>query len=304
MIGSYGSLRAIGHREVADIFKGQVVIQEKVDGSQISFRRNADGDLEARSKGAMLNIVAPDKMFSAGVTALLERLPNLNPSFVYRGEYLRSPKHNTLAYDRIPQGHVALFDIEDKSKGDGYYLTPDELAAEAARIGLDVVPTIYVGDVSGADFLRGLLERTSMLGGAKIEGVVVKNYAKFHPDGKPFMGKFVSEAFKEIHGGEWRKANPTRGDIIETLVESLRTPARYMKAMTHLRDDGKLTDSPKDIGGLIKEVGDDIQKECEDDIKAALFAHFWPQIRRQVTAGVPEWYKQYLLSRAFDTMDE
>lgn len=45
-VSSYGSLHTIGHRAIADIFHGDVVVQEKIDGSQISFQVR-DGELEA-----------------------------------------------------------------------------------------------------------------------------------------------------------------------------------------------------------------------------------------------------------------
>lgn len=302
-VPSYGSLFAIGHRMVADIFRDPVVVQEKIDGSQFSFHIREDG-VECRSKGAQLNMVAPDKMFAAGVAAVQAVSGLLTPGPVYRGEYLQRPKHNALAYDRVPANHVALFDVEDRNKGEGYYLTPDEVAAEAARLGFDVVPTIYTGMVETPEEIRAFLDRVSTLGGCKVEGVVVKNYARFGEDKKPLMGKFVSEAFKEVHGGEWRKANPTRTDVVASIIAAHRTPARFAKAVQHLREAGQLTDSPRDIGALIAEVGKDIEKECADDIRDALYAHFWPQIRRQVTGGLPEWYKDELLKASFEREDE
>ncbi len=302
-VPSYPSLYAIGHRAIADIFDGDVVIQEKVDGSQFSFQvRN--GEVEVRSKGAQLNLVAPDKMFAAGVAVVQAIAPLLVEGYVYRGEYLRAPKHNTLAYDRIPRGHVALFDVEDRNKGEGYFLSPDELAAEADRIGVDVVPVLYTGRLDGPDHLRSMLDRVSMLGGAKVEGVVVKNYLKFTDDKKVMMGKFVSEAFKEVHSGKWREANPTQGDIMSSLTAAYRTPARWGKAVQHLREAGVLTDSPKDIGHLIKEVGEDVQRECEAEIKDLLFGHFWPQLRRSLTGGLPEWYKEQLMQQAFNNPND
>lgn len=302
-VRSYPSLYAIGHRAIGDIFDGEVVIQEKVDGSQFSFQvRN--GEVEIRSKGAQLNIVAPDKMFAAGVAAVQAVAHLLTEGFVYRGEYLRAPKHNSLAYDRTPKNHVALFDVEDAAKGEGYFLAPDELAAEAERIGFDVVPTIHVGRLTGPDHLRSMLDRVSMLGGAKVEGVVVKNYAKFTDDKKVMMGKFVSEAFKEVHAGEWRAANPTQGDVQTSLIAAYRTPARWAKAVQHLREAGQITDTPKDIGILIKEVGDDVLKECREEIADALFSHFWPHIRRGLTHGLPEWYKEQVMVLAFTKPDE
>ena len=148
---------------------------------------------------------------------------------------------------------------------------------------------------------RAMIDRTSALGGQKVEGVVVKNYKRFGPDKKVLMGKFVSESFKEVHAAEWKAANPTKTDIVERLVETLRTPARWNKAIQHLREAGTLQDSPRDIGNLMKEVQADIEKECHDLIADKLAEWALPQIRRGVIRGLPEWYKDELLKRQFET---
>lgn len=300
-VPSYASPFALGHRAIADLFDGEVVVQEKIDGSQFSFCvRLVDGVriLECRSKGAELHVSAPDKMFAKGVATVQALADSLTPGYVYRGEYLQKPKHNVLAYDRTPAQNVILFDIEDRNLGEGYFLPPTALAAEAARLGLEAAPVLFQGTISDPQRLRDLLETVSCLGGAKIEGVVVKNYAKFTNDKKVMMGKFVSEAFKEVHAGEWRKENPTQGDVVAQLVAAHKTPARWAKAVQHLKEAGRAEGSPKDIGLLIKEVGEDIERECSDQIREALFAHFWPQIRRAVTGGLPEWYKDQLMQEA------
>ena len=51
-----------GTSETEDLFKELVIVEEKIDGSQISFGK-IDGELYARSKGATLNLAAPDKYF-------------------------------------------------------------------------------------------------------------------------------------------------------------------------------------------------------------------------------------------------
>lgn len=298
-VPSYASPFAIGHAAIAELFDGPVVVQEKVDGSQFSFRLNEAGEVEVRSKGAQLHVVAPDKMFAAGVATVVELAGVLTPGLVYRGEYLQRPKHNALAYDAIPPRHVVLFDVEDRRRGEGYFFTPEELAAEAARIGLTSVPVLFAGVIDSPDALRAMLDTVSCLGGAKIEGVVVKNYAKYTADKKVMMGKFVSEAFKEVHAAEWKASNPTQGDILALTIMRYRTPARWAKAVQHLREASLIDDSPKDIGHLIKEVGADVKKECEQEIKDALFTHFWPHIQRGIVGGLPEWYKERLLEKMF-----
>ena len=63
--------------------------------------------------------------------------------------------------------------------------------------------------------------------------------------------------------------------------------------------------TPADIGMLIKAIPEDILKEEGEAIKDALFAHFWQFIRRGVTRGFPEYYKEMLAKSAFpDTMDD
>lgn len=295
-VPSYSSPFAVGHKAVADLFQGTVIIQEKVDGSQFSFGLNSDGDVECRSKGAQLHITAPDKMFAKGVETVLALKPLLRDRYTYRGEYLAKPKHNVLAYDRTPKGNVVLFDVEAPGQ---YYFTPEELAEEADRLGLESVPVLFRGEVKDPNLLRGLLDSVSILGGAKIEGVVVKNYEKFTEDKKAMMAKFVSEAFKEVHAGEWRAANPpTQGDVQTSLIAAYRTPARWAKAVQHLREAGTLEGAPRDIGALVKEVKADVEKECTEEIKDALFAHFWPHIARGLTGGLPEWYRDQLAAAA------
>jgi hypothetical protein len=143
---SYPSIFNLGHRAVRDLLTVPHVIEEKVDGSQFSFgllpvvepegalMREVPGvyELKVRSKGAVMNPDAPEKMFTKAVESVKERLHLLTPGWTYRGEYLAKPKHNTLCYDRVPTGHVILFDV---STGDGEWLGPAEKRSEAERSG-------------------------------------------------------------------------------------------------------------------------------------------------------------------------
>ena len=294
---SYSSIFALGHRALgADFLAGPVLVEEKVDGSQFSFSVNADGVLSCRSKGAVVEVEEPEGMFKAGVESAKALAPDLTPGWVYRGEYLQKPKHNTIAYARIPARHVILFDID---RGGQDYLDADEKRTEAGRLGLEVVPTFHEGPLASLDELKALLERDSCLGGAKPEGFVLKRYDRFGEDKKTLMAKYVTEAFKEVHGKEWKAANPSRMDVVQSLTVRYKTEARWQKAVQHLREAGTLDGSPKDIGALLREVPTDVRKECEQDIKDALFAYAWPHIQRGITAGLPQWYKDQLAQQAF-----
>ena len=299
-LGSYPKIYNLGHAAIVDLFQGDVVVEEKVDGSQFSFGV-VDGELFCRSKGVQLVIEAPQQMFARAVETAQALKPLLRDGWIYRGEYLQKPKHNALAYDRTPEKHVVIFDI---NPGVEHYLSSGDKAAEAARLGLEVVPMVFAGRVESADQLLTMLDRTSFLGGAKIEGLVVKNYARFGADGKALMGKHVTEAFKEVHKRDWKKDHKTGKDVVALLGDQYRSKARWQKAIQHLAERGELTNSPKDIGPLIKEVQRDIGEECEAEIKDTLYAWAIKDVRRRAAHGLPEWYKEQLVERQFTDPSE
>lgn len=295
---SYPSIYNLGHRAVADLLKTPVLVQEKVDGSQFSFGVDpTTGDLRFRSKGAEINASDPEKMFKAGVEHITDIKDRLIPGWTYRGEYLQRPKHNALAYDRVPSRNVILFDI---STGNQEFLPYPVVASYAMSLGLEVVPLLFEG-IPTIEDIHGFLAKESILGGQLIEGVVLKpvDYNLFGPDKKVLMGKHVSEAFREVHKGEWKASNPTQGDVIAMLGAKYTSQARWQKAVMHLKEAGLLTQSPKDIGPLMAEVPKDVLKECEDEIKEQLWSYTWPKIKRMVTHGLPEWYKEELLKSQF-----
>ena len=299
--GSYPSIFNLGHRYLTELLLDPVLVEEKIDGSQFSFGVFEDEVghryVRCRSKGAEINILAPEGMFKKGVQWVLDNKEQLEVGWTYRGEYLVKPKHNALAYDRIPNNNIIIFDI---NTGEEAYLVREHKVYEATRIGLETVPLIYYGRVNDVQQFRTYLDTVSCLGGQKIEGVVIKNYNRFGLDKKVLLGKFVSEEYKEVHKAEWKITNPSTGDVINNLINELKTPARWHKAILHLRDAGALTDTLKDIGLLIKEVPNDIEKEEIEYIKTKLYEYAWPQIRRGVIAGLPQFYKEQLLTKQFE----
>lgn len=299
MISSYPSIYTLGHRYLSELFNGPVVIQEKIDGSQFSFGV-VDGKLQCRSRGQEIHIDAPEKMFADAVASVRRIRISLPEGYTFRCEYLQKPKHNTLAYSRVPAGNLMLFDVE---AGFGY-ANSESIKDWAGILGIEPVPTLIDEDLTGhnpIEIIQAFIDhRISCLGGCKIEGVVVKNYNQFGPDKKILIGKFVSPAFKEVHRHEWKKANPTQHDIVQSIIADYKTSPRWCKAIQHLAERGELVNAPEDIGKLIREVQADVAKEETDEIKNRLFHHFWPQIARGIIAGLPEFYKARLLKNCED----
>ncbi len=300
-INSYSKIYNIGHRAINDIFNEDVFITEKIDGSQFSFGI-FEGVLIMKSKGCVLIPEAPEKMFIQAVETVREIQHLLVDGWTYRSEYLKSPKHNCLTYDRIPNKHIIIYDID---MGDQSYVTHEVMSIEANKLGLEVVPLLFYGKIDSAEELLILLKRKSILGDVDIEGVVAKNYSRFcQHDGKVLMAKHVSEAFKETNSKNWKNTNPSGKDFVAILADKYRSEARWEKAIQHLRDGGELKNDPSDIGLLIKEIQLDVKDECEDEIREAVFKWAWKVISRKTTAGFPEWYKEKLLKSSFEKSED
>lgn len=295
---SYSKVYALGHRATRTLMDGPVVVEEKIDGSQFSFGMFSDG-LRVRSRGRVFDINAPDDLFAASCATVLALQDKLHPGWTYRGEALKGCRHNALTYERPPEGNIILFDVET---GPACFLSAAEKRAEAERIGLECVTTFFEGVVTSQEQLDSFKGAESSLGGTA-EGFVVKAYDKFDESRGSchvLMGKWVSEAFKEVHRKNWPKDNPTKYDVITQITKTYNTEARWRKAVQHLRENGSLLGAPQDIGPIIKEIQADVKEDAKQEIMEALFAFAWKKIERGIVRGFPQWYKDRLMEGLFD----
>lgn len=266
--------------------------EEKIDGSQFSFG-SFNGQLHCRSRGGPLDLEAPDKLFAPAVETAkrLHAEGYLVDGVAYRGEAMCGPRHNVLRYERAPAGGLVLWDISLLG-------TWQPLAWDPLWPPLAWQPLPYLEHVellaSPAPWsklrLRAptLTDGPSMLGGPR-EGVVFKTVR----GGVVHAFKVVSERFREVKG-DGRPPKAPSG--IESVVEHYRTEARWAKAVAHMREAGKLTGTPRDIGPLIAEVQSDIEAECGEDVREALWRAVKKQFTGGVIAGLPEWYKSQLVA--------
>ena len=287
---SYPKIRALGSKYAKGALDGPVIVEEKVDGSQFSFGC-IGGELQAWSKRRKIDMDKPDGMFALGAAVVRRVGPLLRIGYTYRGEYLQKPRHNVLVYNKVPKNHILIFDILDS---DGSYLSREEKETEASAIGLRCVPLLFEGLVESGAHLAKLLDTTSVLGGPKIEGLVIKR----DKGDRSNSAKYVSAAFKEVHRSKIN--SPPREKIGALLGEQYRSEARWDKAIQHLKEDGKLEGEPKDIGLLVREVQADILSEHEEEIKAALLQYAWTSIKKGAVSGLPEYYKQHLAESTFE----
>lgn len=306
MIKAFPKIFAYGSKPVLNILKDSIEVTEKLDGSQFNFGMVNDR-LVCRSKGKVMDLNYPDKMFVEAVEYTQRIASKLPPDRVFYAEYMKKPKHNTLKYEGIPKNHLMLFGT---STIDGIFEADyDELRMWGDILGVDVAPLLWSGPIGLCSIspdpliiLKQWLTRESFLGGCKIEGVVVKNYMQSILVGEvyfPIMSaKFVSEEFKEVHGATWKGDHTAKGGY-EQLKERYCSEARWIKAVNRLRDEGTLTEQPQDIGALIKTVHTDLIEEEKESIKDALWALFHKEMLGASTRGLPEWYKERLVKEAY-----
>lgn len=293
-LSSYPKVFNFGHAAIkVGLLDRPVVVEEKLDGSQYSFGIR-EGQILCRSHHKNMSAHAPPKMFVAAAEAVLAVADKLHDGWTYRGEYLSKPKHNVLAYERVPKNNIIIFDID---RGEEDFLSPEEKEAEAERLGFECVPSLAHREIQSSADLVSFLDNDSVLGGTKIEGVVVKAYGSFGRDKKTLMGKYVSEKFKETH--RKKKYHAPGKEIRIAIGERLRTEARWRKAVQTLKEQDVLVGEPKDIGPLIKALQADIEEECKAEIMEELWKWGWRDIRRIAMYKFPEWYKQKLLKEQF-----
>lgn len=284
---SYPSVYAIGHRYLGEIPSDTLCrIEEKIDGSQFSFARTPEGALKVRSKRVDMHPEAPDSLFKKAVAAIAS-LP-LKPGWVYRAEAVNAPKHNVLAYERVPTAHVVLFDI---AVGLEDYLERGAIEQEATRLGLEVTPLLDMVPYGSFD-PAAYAGRRSLLGGP-IEGVVIKPVVTvWGQDKKPLIAKWVRDEFKETHRTTWKE--PSGPDKHAALAARVCGEVRWAKAVARLRDEDRLQHAPQDIPLIMREVVEDVMKEEKDTLMEALLKMYWGDIRKHLTRGLPEWYKGQL----------
>ncbi len=300
-INPFPKIFHIGENYIENLFKGEVEITEKIDGSQWDFGINEDKEIVFRSKGEDLTFKTVPKMFEKAKEQVDRLAPILKKNFrdtYFYCEFLSNPRHNILEYGRIPKNNLYLFGVMEQGKFVGDVKKLHELAD---FLEIERVNVLFVGEIKDIKELGKLLENNSILEKEKIERIVVKNYQEPALLGSIIipisMGKYVREEFKERHKTEWKKRFTSKGKL-ELFIESFKSEARWQKAVQHLKELNKLENSPRDIENLMEEIDNDILEEEKENIKEGLFEIFKDDILRKSKQGFAEWYKKELLKRS------
>ncbi len=294
----YSKILQLGDPLIKDIFEGDWIIEEKIDGSNFRFGIDKEGNRYFGSKEVnYTDEHPPDKMFQPAIDTankLLDKMGQVPVSTIFVCEYMRSPKHNTLCYERVPKHNLMLLDVLQN----GEY-TPYKKAV-GDSLDMETVPQIANGTKPlHMKDLDALLQMPSVLGKEKVEGVVIKNFGKrfiAHSKSYPYMAKYVREEFKEQNKVEWGQGVP----LPEKILSGFPKEPRWHKAVEHLRDRGELQSNMRDMVKLTQEVEMDFETECEAEVKRVLYGHYRHELVSGMKRGLAEWYKKELAKKAME----
>jgi len=302
----YQKIQQAYKEEVKDIFDGHVIVEEKVDGSQFRIEIDTDGKITCGSHHQ--DGVTIDSMFKLGVEKAEHVFANYKPEvkMTVFCEYLATPKQNAIPYARVPLHNLLVFDV----KRDTLYLDRPQKELFCKQHGLEIVQLLWEGDGKEISrdgkidkvFMETTLKRESMLGHQRgfdrVEGFVIKNYAKFydvnrypHYEGHWKCVKIVNDAFKEKN----REENPNKANKFQELKDNYRSEARMLKTIQHLKEKGLLKGELADLRLLIPEMERDIWEEESEELAKTLLKMFGKEIVGYASKGMVEFYKKYLL---------
>jgi hypothetical protein len=190
----------MGHNEVDGLLDGDVVVQEKLDGANLTIAWDGSNGglvIASRNRTVYSNSTTHDAFNGAVEWVLLSDIPDFlynNPELVLRGEWL--VKHG-IKYDDSCLRRFYVFDVQD-SADDGRYLHPDEYGPMLEEYGITRVPEIArLSSPTLADIISYTTGESVLSPAVEREGVVIKRYDFRNCYGRPVWGKLVSADFKE-----------------------------------------------------------------------------------------------------------
>lgn len=250
----------IGGFELGD----EVVIQEKVDGSNVCAAYDAEtGKMVAFSGKYELG-------FGNSLNGFWEYTQKLNSdeykneaNYRYFGEWVVK---NKIVYRQECVRHWYVFDVYDTDKK--RWLLQKEVKSLCEKHNLEYVHTFYVGPFQGWDHVKQFMDDSAY--GDQQEGVIIKNQTKLGDaeNRLPAVLKIVNADFKERTSPRMKRPvdpeEEKQKEYAMELVKSVVTEARVRKQIFALRDEGILPEtlSPEDMKTVARNLPARVYQDC------------------------------------------
>ena len=244
-----------------------IVVQEKIDGANFSFRYDVENDrICSFSRRFELN----EENNLSGAWEWSQRLNKeqvvkvLGDKLILFAEWLVP---HTVKYPEEKYYNAYCFDVRDAETG--LYLPQEQVAEIVQELGLIYVPVFYDGPFTSWEDIEALVGKTE-LGGEYGEGIVIKNMTRLNdPDENfPFYVKIVGEAFKEKRAiGRWGMKmldHKNEKSIALELTESVVTTARVRKLILKMVDEQELPINWKELDPrtIMRKLSNAVYYDC------------------------------------------
>lgn len=248
--------------------KGDIIqITEKVDGSNASFRYDAEtNSLIAFSRKKTLDFANTLNGFYNWVQTLDVNLFAKYPNYVFFGEWLTS---HTITYKQEAYKKFYFYDVYDVEKQ--CYLLQTEVKKLATECSLSYVKEYYYGEFISWEHCMSFMERESDISVGVQEGVVIKNQTKLNnPNTRlDFVLKLVNSQFSEIKKDNHIKKIEDPNKLKEKerareIVEKIVTEQRVRKEILKMQDEGLLPSilTSKDMRTIAQNLPKRIYEDC------------------------------------------
>jgi hypothetical protein len=264
----YTDVIRLGHRSTVGVLNegDYIVIQEKIDGANASFRRDGDVVL-AFSRNIPLG--SGNNLGGFYEWAQTLNVDKLLDGVIYFGEWTNKHK---VSYEGN-QKKFYLFDIHNTNIEE--YVDFSMVKDEARRLNLNLVPVFYEGKYQSFEHLQSFVGRTELngkLGDLETgEGIVVKNVKYKDRFDKQVFVKLVTEDFREVQKQKEAK-DPNFQSVEMQFISECLTKARVEKIIYKLVDEDILHEhfGVEDMGLILRHMSnriyDDIMKEESDSL--------------------------------------
>ncbi len=191
--------KVLSSSEISELLKGEVRVEEKLDGANLGISFAPDGTLRAQNRGQYLQ-----EPYSGQFSRLTSWLgmhewkwrQHVEPQLILFGEWCAA--RHSLDYDGLPDWFL-LFDVYDRVRQ--RFWSVERRNALVETLGITTVPTLYQGKTDLKQLKKLVNESTSRYRPGPLEGIVIRRDSK---DWCEARAKLVRAEFTQTIGEHWR----------------------------------------------------------------------------------------------------
>ena len=277
-------IKNLGEGPTRSLFGQHVVIEEKIDGSNIAVMFDSDCGIKANSRRGMIKLDNPPSSCRVGVNYLKNISNLLNPDVTYFFECRDDIDSHHTSYQRVPANGLVLLDIVSNN-GEWYSSENKRMVAEILNCEYSFMSELK--PPWSLHELAEFMEHDSMLGN-NMEGVVVKNIN----ESEHIMAKLVRYEYRESFIPNWSGRDDLSSIAASTSV-AVATEIRFDKVAQKMSDNYELKNDRADIGKLVMAIWDDVIEE-ESDKFQELSSKQIKDVRNDINRRATIWYKAKL----------